>query len=165
MIIYNEKEDSRSEDPFFSQEDYDAKRDAVLAISGLVNDKATTELLKKSGIEKGTDDYVTAIADMYNIVKQIQETRAQRSKGVGELSQVYRTKEFQDKVAKLADYIMSVNTQFSQQLEDAKKNAGDVAVTNAKKTREDLKAKPKEELKTEEEKKLAGLDLTTEELY
>jgi hypothetical protein len=67
VLDWMEKNDSRREDPFFSQEDYDEKRFAAKTIASLTDNKRIREGLEAKGIVYGTEEYANAIADIYSV--------------------------------------------------------------------------------------------------
>lgn len=59
--------DSRRRDPEYSSEDYDEKIKAVSELSNIAKSKRFRERMEAHGIEYGTKEYATAVADYYDI--------------------------------------------------------------------------------------------------
>lgn len=128
-------EESRRGTRVVSTEDINKTKKAVLEIAALANDKQIRADLEKSGIEYGSEDYITAIADRYALRNQIYAISEQRRSGIGERDQVYNSREFNEEIDEQVKVVNSQNAAYSQDKESGAKNAGDIAVRRAKEAR------------------------------
>lgn len=131
-----EREEARRENRVTTPQEIADTRRAVNRIAQIVNDKSTRKRLEESGIEYGSEEYVLAIADQYALENQYRNIIEQRQNGVGELAQVYNSKEFNDEIDDQVKIVNSQHQAYKSDKQNAKKTAGDKAVENAKKTRE-----------------------------
>lgn len=129
------EENRRGNRRVVSQEHIDATRKAVMEISELANSKALRKELEDAGIEYGSEDYVTAVADKYSLRKQLMAIAEQRKGGVGQLSQVYNTKEWNEELDEQVDIINSQNQAYKANKKTSANRAGDIAVQKAKEAR------------------------------
>ena len=135
------EENRRGERRVTTQEDIDATRKAVLDIAGLANSNTVRTELEESGTEYGTEDYAIAIADKYALRKQSVDIANQRKSGVGQLSQVYTSKEFNQEVDEQVQIVNAQNAAFKADKSKHQNQAGDIAVNKAIAVRETAKQK------------------------
>lgn len=82
--------DRNRKDPNFTEDEYEARLRDVDEIEGAVNSKSLTGKLKAKGIEKGTKEFNTAIADIVNLRQQLRQN-INEQKGVSEdLEKLYQ---------------------------------------------------------------------------
>lgn len=73
-----ENRDRYSEDPTYSQEDYDERKQEIRRVMSMANDTNIRKLMEQNGIEYNTDEYATAIADLANIDEARRDNNKQR---------------------------------------------------------------------------------------
>lgn len=86
-----------------NEEYWNSKRENLRLINDLVSDKKLTQKLSALGIQKGTQEYYTAIADRANVIQAIMDNRRESEQRGMNLQQIYNSKAFQDEVNKLLD--------------------------------------------------------------
>lgn len=107
VLDWMEKNESRREQPFFTQEDYDEKRRAAVRIGQLANDKNLRGKLEAKGIVYGTEEYANAIADRYSLETQaIQNQRETKEKQVN-INAFYNSKEYQQEADSIIEQELS----------------------------------------------------------
>ena len=80
---------------------WDSKRENLNIINKLVNDKELTNKLQATGIQKGTQEYYTAIADRANLIQNIIENDNEKTIAEEKLNSAYNSKTFQDEIEKI----------------------------------------------------------------
>ncbi len=95
--------DSRSENPNFTEEMYLDKIQEVRMIENEVNNQNTVDALQAKGIEKGTLQFNTAIADIVKLKQQYKENRDQQQEVIGNLSQLYSDKSLHEDIARIVE--------------------------------------------------------------
>lgn len=73
-----ENRDRYSEDPTYSQEDYDERKKEIRRVMSMTNDTNIRKLMEQNGIKYNTDEYATAIADLANIDEARRDNNKQR---------------------------------------------------------------------------------------
>lgn len=73
-----ENRDRYSEDPTYSQEDYDERKQEIRRVMSMANDTNIRKLMEQNGIKYNTDEYATAIADLANIDEARRDNNKQR---------------------------------------------------------------------------------------
>lgn len=73
-----ENRDRYSEDPTYSQEDYDERKKEIRRVMSMANDTNIRKLMEQNGIKYNTDEYATAIADLANIDEARRDNNKQR---------------------------------------------------------------------------------------
>lgn len=73
-----ENRDRYSEDPTYSQEDYDERKQEIRRVMSMTNDTNIRKLMEQNGIKYNTDEYATAIADLANIDEARRDNNKQR---------------------------------------------------------------------------------------
>lgn len=94
VLDWMQENDSRREDPYFTQEDYDEKIEAASAINSMVGNKNIRERLEAKGIAYGTEEYANAIADLYSLNKQRQENFEESKEKENNVFQLWNSPEY-----------------------------------------------------------------------
>jgi hypothetical protein len=94
VLDWMQENDSRREDPYFTQEDYDEKIEAASAINSMVGNKNIRERLEAKGIAYGTEEYANAIADLYSLNKQRQENFEESKEKENNIFQLWNSPEY-----------------------------------------------------------------------
>ena len=95
--------DRRSENPNFTEEMYLDKLQEVRMIENEVTDQNTVDALQAKGIEKGTLQFNTAIADIVKLKQQYKENRDQQKEIRTNLSQLYSDKSLREDIARIVE--------------------------------------------------------------
>lgn len=104
-----EKADRNRENPNYTQEDYDAKRKQASDVMQMTNDKQIRDIIEAKGIRYGSEQYATAIADLYNLKEQIRENNEQSDDVNKTLNNLYSSKEFKEQADKVVDSLIQDN--------------------------------------------------------
>lgn len=120
-------EDRRRENTILTQEAYDEKTRAASAVMQMTKDKQIKQMLEAKGIHYGTDEYATAIADLYTLRSQQSQNQSETSKNNTKLSQLYSSPEFKQAVQDVADRLKK-DTAFQISLSRRRVEAGEKAV-------------------------------------
>ena len=137
------RNDRRRENPIYTQDDYDEKIDAANKIISLTKNEKIKQQLKAKGIEYGTKEYATAIADIYDLQSQQEQNERQRSENDASLRSAYQSNELNDDIdnivtaARAGD--LSLDLALSQRRIQAGNEAVKQAIEQAKKDGKDVK--------------------------
>lgn len=129
VLDWMERNDSRREDPFYTQEDYDEKRKAARRIQAMVNDKDIREKLQAKGIVYGTEEFANAIADLYSIEDQRQQNATESKEQEADLHKFYNSPEYQKEATDIAEELMQQSFESVIGIQTAVTRAGNEAVS------------------------------------
>ena len=101
-----EKSDKNRKEPFHTQETYDEKREDIENVINLTNDRKTRNILEAHGIKYGTEEYATAVADIYTLESQRRQNQKERYENNLKLRQAYGA-EFENEIQQLVDSRLS----------------------------------------------------------
>lgn len=101
--------DSRRQDPEYSTEDYDEKIKAVSELSNIAKSKRFRERMEAHGIEYGTKEYATAVADYYDIQKQNDQNNQEQIKNSARNDAYYNGKEYNDRIEEVVNRSLSLS--------------------------------------------------------
>ena len=168
VLDWMEKNDSRRADPFYTQEDYDEKRNAIRRITQLTNDKSIQQKIEARGILYGTEEYANAIADYYSLEQQDQQNNAEAKEHDDDLQSYWNSPEHQKEATEIAEKEMQKSFESVIGNQTAVINAGNKAVadeiTNKRKSIESQKAAIEAEIqKTIQDDTANGVDTSTKE--
>jgi hypothetical protein len=128
VLDWMERNDSRREEPMFSQEDYIEKKKAVERINQLVNDRDMRARLEAKGFVYGTEEYANAIADRYSLEQQYRENKAEREEKEVNISKFYNTKEYQEEADNIVEQYLNSDFEEMMGMSAAMVTAGNEAV-------------------------------------
>lgn len=135
--------DRRRENPIYTQDDYDEKIDAANKIISLTKNEKIKQQLKAKGIEYGTKEYATSIADIYDLQSQQEQNEKQRFENDANLKSAYQNNELNNDIdniltaARAGD--LSLDLALSQKRIQAGNKAVKDAIEQAKKDGKDTK--------------------------
>lgn len=107
-----EAKDRRSNNPQYTQEDYDYKRQQLRTIIAATNNNNIRNVLKAHGIEYGTEKYAAAIADIANTHRGVQENIQQSVELSKAINDFYNGEDY-NKAVNEAMNILAANDSFS----------------------------------------------------
>ena len=124
-----EKADSKRENPNFSQEWYDERKQEVQKVMALTKNNTVRQMLEAKGIKYGTDRYATAIADLYNLQDQLTENNEQTKSTNNDLKSIYNSQAFQAAAKGIVDDILNdTSVGDNEAVENEVKDAGNKAM-------------------------------------
>lgn len=97
--------DKHRENTILSQEDYDEKTRAASSVMNMTKNKQIRGMLEAKGIEYGTDEYATAIADLYTLQSQQLQNSKESKENSAKLDQLYSSPEFKQEIANIANRV------------------------------------------------------------
>lgn len=122
--------DRRREEPELSQEDYDEKAKDAGAVMSMTKNKQVRSMLEAKGIKYGTDEYATAIADLYALQSQRSQNQNESKQTSNKLSQLYASNEFRQEVDNIVEKLKQ-DPGFGVALSRKRAEAGEKAVKDA----------------------------------
>lgn len=138
-----EKQDSRREDPQYTQEAWDAQKKAARGIEQLVKNKDIRTQLEKKGIQFGTTRYATAIADIYTLQQQSRENTDAHNRMAQEINSAYLSEDFsaavEERVKEFNDDPLGKRSKYEARKEIARK-AREAELARAKEAEEDVES-------------------------
>lgn len=107
-----ERRDRDSENPQYTQEDYDYKKKQLRNILAITNNNNVRSALEAHGIEYGTEKYAAAVADIANIRRGIDENVEQSREVSNNINLAYNSKEYKDALDQAVNemFVSDVNT-------------------------------------------------------
>ncbi len=97
--------DKHRENTILSQEDYDEKTRAASSVMNMTKNKQIREMLEAKGIKYGTDEYATAIADLYALQSQQLQNNKESKENSTKLDQLYSSPEFKQEITNIANRV------------------------------------------------------------
>lgn len=128
-------QDSRREDPTYTQQEYNEYKQQVQSLLGLAKDKTIRAKLEAKGIKYGTDQYATAIADIANLQQQLREDNTAIIEHSSNIDRIYNSQVFQNSVSQIANDVLNnissvENTFINEEVRKARAEAVDNEVRN-----------------------------------
>ena len=123
--------DRRRENPIYTQDDYDEKIDAANKIISLTKNEKLKQQLKAKGIEYGTKEYATAIADIYDLQSQQEQNEKQRSENDANLRSAYQNNELNNDIDNIVTAARAGDLSLDLALSQRRIQAGNKAVKDA----------------------------------
>ena len=123
--------DRRRENPIYTQDDYDEKIDAANKIISLTKNEKIKQQLKAKGIEYGTKEYATAIADIYDLQSQQEQNEKQRSENDANLKSAYQNNELNNDIDNIVTAARAGDLSLDLALSQKRIQAGNKAVKDA----------------------------------
>lgn len=169
VLEWMERNDSRREDPFYSQEDYDEKRKAINRITQLVSDKDTKARLEARGLVYGTEEYANAIADLYSVEQQNNQNTIEARKEENDIQKYWNSPEYQKEADEIVEGLLAGSFEETLGNQAAVIEAGNKAVAdeiaNKKKSIENKKTQVEREVQRELERAVAAGENTTTKAF
>ena len=138
-----EKQDSRREDPQYTQEAWDAQKKAARGIEQLIKSKDIRTQLEKKGIQFGTTRYATAIADIYTLQQQSIENTNTHNRMAQEINGAYLSEDFsaavEERVKEFNDDPLGKRSKYEARKEIARK-AREAELARAKEAEKDVES-------------------------
>ena len=128
VLDWMQKNDSRREDPMFTEEDYTEKRKAVERIGQMTKNNVIRSKLEAKGFVYGTEEYANAVADLYSIEQQAQQNRAEQKDKNNSIIDFYNTKEYQQEADELVEQYLNSSFEETMGISAAMVTAGNEAV-------------------------------------
>lgn len=123
--------DRRRENPIYTQDDYDEKIDAAKKIISLTKNEKLKQQLKAKGIEYGTKEYATAIADIYDLQSQWEQNEKQRFENDANLKSAYQNNELNNDIDNIVTAARAGDLSLDLALSQKRIQAGNKAVKDA----------------------------------
>ena len=123
--------DRRRENPIYTQDDYDEKIDAANKIISLTKNEKLKQQLKAKGIEYGTKEYATAIADIYDLQSQQEQNEKQRFENDANLKSAYQNNELNNDIDNIVTAARTGDLSLDLALSQKRIQAGNKAVKDA----------------------------------
>lgn len=123
--------DRRRENPIYTQDDYDEKIDAANKIISLTKNEKLKQQLKAKGIEYGTKEYATAIADIYDLQSQQEQNEKQRFENDANLRSAYQNNELNNDIDNIVTAARAGDLSLDLALSQKRIQAGNKAVKDA----------------------------------
>lgn len=109
----------------YTDEDYEDKLNAARGINGLVQSQRVKGMLEAKGFKFGTDEYATAIADIYNNQESLIENQKQSDEHNTKLQSLYNSKDFQNEVDQVLTRVQNDDISAQDAIKNAQKKAAD----------------------------------------
>lgn len=111
----------------YRDEDYDDKLEAARSINAMTNSKQIRKMLEAKGIEYNTEEYATAIADIYEGQRALIENNKQTQEHNKILNSIYGGKEYNQALDAAVQDAESTDIEFAISLLQLQKEAADKA--------------------------------------
>lgn len=98
------------DDNMFTEQQFNGAEQAVRDIDNLVQNYRYKSILESKGIKYGTDEYATAIADIYDNTLKLQENIEQDKQNNADLHNYYNSEDFQNQVEKIVNRYTDLHT-------------------------------------------------------
>lgn len=128
VLDWMQKNDSRREEPMFTEEDYAEKRKAAERIGQMTQNKVIRSKLEAKGFVYGTEEYANAVADLYSIEQQAQQNRDEQRDKSNSIIGYYNSKEYQEEADAIVEQYLNSDFEETMGVSAAMITAGNEAV-------------------------------------